>query len=491
MADSLQSISLDTGISLDSLKLAALASEGKSISQARQLESAEIGRIYNELSLHPDNYHVDSAALAFFRQKYIAPPPPPTTKQAMTAPSSQTPTLQSHPPPVQTPARSKAASSAAARSSSLAPAQATAPTQQVALRSDAASSQKRTVVPPPPPPRPAAAVPNLAKAPAPEPPRAILAAAHPLPKVEAKQAAKAAEQSIEVDGKPYIARVGLQTTVYFIRPGIGVELANTASAQEAKRFVAFVVRYLDVIDASAPVGHDLLGEFLQGGNEVPGGPANQYEGVRLVFSPLAQKTDPATGVKSFEPIQTDRIYGCNAKGAHIWPAVKGAGGAKDAKGAKMPSIPRIQLPSLEPGQAIIYAEHGQGGGVLVEKLQAVDIAKKENQVIVSCEGVVKHPDFTKTQPYDVTIFHEGMHAFLVHTGASVGMPIKGEEQVVVGLGKAQGARYSENNYRIECGYGLRTTYRSVGLEKPDAQRQNWPANPKDGQYAFAKAATLA
>lgn len=311
--------------------------------------------------------------------------------------------------------------------------------------------------PSPPPPKQAST--TAGPKPAPHPPKsaAVQVSGEPVP------ASKCGTCTLQVDGTTYVGRVGKDSTVFLLGDGIGVEVRTRGNAaplspDDITSFVRLAATNLATI-RKVSVGKELLDEFKQGGKDIPSGDG-QYEGLRLLMAPLVVKS----GIPlQYEPIQTSKRFG---RDGDKWIR-------EPERGEPPPSIPVIQLPVLRDGQALVYTAQGQGGGALLEGSAK---PPKDSKVVLTKDGVSKHPDFSAPQPYDVTIFHELVHAYLAHKGLSKGMKIKDEEAIVCGIGPAQGARYSENTYRLLRGdeYPMRATYKSVGLDGPAPERTSWP-----------------
>ncbi len=243
--------------------------------------------------------------------------------------------------------------------------------------------------------------------------------------------------------------IGEWGSIWEVRPGIGVEIPKGDES-----YLEFVEQQLGIISATN-VGKTMVDRFSQNKSfrkvEDQTGP---YHGLTLIISQPPARQKSRIGNKFNDNMRVIKT---------------GSSGGRNTKGAKTfgnSRIPEVVLHNRPKDDSVDYVDAPEKG------------------VMVTSAGVSGHKDFYATQPYDVILYHELVHALIAQLGVSsrlaeidtkidLGYPIPTgiaaddhvEEQLVVGIMGGLGLSFSENAYREEKGFDSRKTYKSVGIEQ--------------------------
>lgn len=273
-----------------------------------------------------------------------------------------------------------------------------------------------------------------------------------------------AVDEIAIDPTPSGGDAG--PNIWTVAPGIAIDATNEG-------FRDFVVANLRII-ASTRTGKAILAQFGVGDRalrEVKQG-SGGYAGYALVITE-ATFMKPRFGAPKYPEIETKTVKGYEA-------------GRRIVTGATSTHIPLTVLMGPPDGPDAKFVGNPNAG-------------LADERVEVRATGVYNHRDFPgATQPFDVVLFHELMHAYMRQLGVSNRLAdredrisavlgergIKAptgkaddtvEEMLVVGLMGGKAMPVTENAYRSErrlsddVSYPPRTSYKSVGLDDPDAE----------------------
>ena len=255
--------------------------------------------------------------------------------------------------------------------------------------------------------------------------------------------------SIEAEFKPNERKIREWGSVWEVRPGIGVEVPNGNQS-----YLKFIMEQLDII-GKTQVGKKMIDRFSE--NESFRKVQNQegpYKGLTVIIGqPPDLKQSPGNRSN-----QTSRLI------------QTGKMGGRTVIGTKIFGDPNFMIPEIR-----LHNRPAESSPVDY-------VGAQDKGVMVTPTGIRGHPDFNKTQPYDVILYHELVHALIAQLGVAsrlaeidtqinLGYQIPPgifkddhvEEQLVVGIMGGLGLSFSENAYRKEKRYDQRERYKAVGI----------------------------
>ena len=249
--------------------------------------------------------------------------------------------------------------------------------------------------------------------------------------------------------EPNERKIGEWGSIWEVRPGIGVEVPKGNES-----YLEFIIGQLDIIGGTK-TGKTMIERFSENGSfrkvKDQSGP---YKDLTLIIGQPPER-------------QKDKIK--KQFNDNLRVIKTGGTGGRKPSGQKIFGDQRIP-------EIILHNRPEEGREDYVG-----DPAKK---VKVIPAGITGHKDFYATQPFDVILYHEMVHALVSQLGVSsrlaeidtqidlgykipegIAVDDHVEEQLVVGIMGGLGLSFSENAYRREKEYEQRKTYKAVGIEE--------------------------